>query len=44
MLSFAGLAYSLFPYVVIVLPFIAGYTAWSYRVFRGKVSGDSHYG
>jgi cytochrome bd ubiquinol oxidase subunit II len=59
-LSFAGLAYSLFPYVVIdrltiweaaahpsalvfmlvgtsiVLPFIIGYTAWSYRVFRGK--------
>jgi cytochrome bd ubiquinol oxidase subunit II len=59
-LSFAGLAYSLFPYVLIdrltiweaaahpsalvfmlvgtsiVLPFIIGYTAWSYRVFRGK--------
>ena len=60
-LAFAGLAYSLFPYVVIdrltiwqaaahdsalafvgvgallVLPFIAGYTVYSYRVFRGKV-------
>ncbi len=60
-LAFAGLAYSLFPYVVIdrltiwqaaahpsalafvlagallVLPFIVGYTIYSYRVFRGKV-------
>ncbi|HET7669631.1 MAG TPA: cytochrome d ubiquinol oxidase subunit II [Burkholderiales bacterium] len=60
-LSFAGLAYSLFPYVVIdrltiwqaaahdsaltfvgigallVIPFIFGYTIYSYRVFRGKV-------
>jgi len=60
-LSFFGLAYSLFPYVIIdrltiwdaaahdsaltflavgaaiVLPFIAGYTLYSYRVFRGKV-------
>jgi cytochrome d ubiquinol oxidase subunit II len=60
-LSFAGLAYSLFPYVVMdrltiwqaaahesalrfvgigalfVLPFIFGYTLYSYRVFRGKV-------
>ena len=59
--SFFGLAYSLFPYVIIdrltiwdaaahdsaltflafgaaiVLPFIAGYTIYSYRVFRGKV-------
>jgi cytochrome d ubiquinol oxidase subunit II len=59
-LSFAGLAYSLFPYVVIdritiweaaahpsalkvmlagtliVLPFLAGYTLFAYRVFRGK--------
>jgi cytochrome d ubiquinol oxidase subunit II len=59
-LSFAGLAYSIFPYIVIdrltiweaaahpsalkvilagalvVLPFIAGYTAFSYYVFRGK--------
>lgn len=59
-ISFMGLAYSLFPYVVIdrltiwdaaahpsslkvvlagvlvVLPFIAAYTAISYRVFRGK--------
>jgi cytochrome bd ubiquinol oxidase subunit II len=61
-LAFAGLAYSLFPYVVIdrltiwdaaahpsslkvvlagalfVLPFIFAYTAYSYRVFRGKAS------
>jgi cytochrome bd ubiquinol oxidase subunit II len=61
-LAFAGLAYSLFPYVVmdrmtiweaaahpsslklvlagamIVLPFIIAYTAYSYRVFRGKAS------
>src|SRR2546423_12982902 len=59
-LAFAGLAYSLFPYVVmdrmtiweaaahpsalefvlagaaLVLPFIAGYTVYVYRVFRGK--------
>ncbi len=59
-LSFAGLAYSIFPYIVIdrltiweaaahpsalkvilagalvVLPFIAGYTVFSYYVFRGK--------
>ena len=59
-LSFLGLAYSLYPYVVmdrltiwdaaahpsalkalllgaaIVLPFIAGYTILSYRIFRGK--------
>lgn len=59
-IAFAGLAYSLFPYVVIdritiwdaaahpealkvvligalvVLPFIIGYTVFSYRVFRGK--------
>jgi cytochrome d ubiquinol oxidase subunit II len=59
-LSFAGLAYSLFPYVVIgritiweaaahpsalkvmlvgvaiVLPLLAGYTVFAYRVFRGK--------
>jgi cytochrome d ubiquinol oxidase subunit II len=59
-IAFAGLAYSLFPFVVIdrltiweaaahpsslrvvlvgalvVLPFIVGYTAISYRVFRGK--------
>jgi cytochrome d ubiquinol oxidase subunit II len=59
-LAFAGLAYSLFPYLVmdrmtiweaaahpsaltfilwgaaIVLPFIAAYTVFSYRVFRGK--------
>ena len=61
-LAFAGLAYSLFPYVVIekmtiwdaaahpsalrvvfygavvVVPMIAGYTVFSYRVFRGKAS------
>jgi len=61
-LAFAGLAYSLFPYVVmdkltiwqaaahpsslkvvlagalVVLPFIIGYTAYSYYVFRGKAS------
>jgi cytochrome d ubiquinol oxidase subunit II len=60
-LAFFGLAYSLFPYIIIdrltiwdaaahdsaltfvgigalfVLPFIAGYTLYSYRVFRGKV-------
>ncbi|MBV9189869.1 MAG: cytochrome d ubiquinol oxidase subunit II [Betaproteobacteria bacterium] len=60
-LAFIGLAYSLFPYVVLdkltvwdaaadssalefmavgaflVLPFILGYTVYSYRVFRGKV-------
>lgn len=59
-LAFIGLAYSLFPYVVIdrltfwdaaahpsslkvvlagaaiVLPFIIGYTAFSYYLFRGK--------
>jgi cytochrome d ubiquinol oxidase subunit II len=60
-LSFIGLAYSLFPYLIldemtiwdaaadesaleflavgvaIVLPFILGYTIYSYRIFRGKV-------
>ncbi len=59
-LAFAGLAYSLYPYIVIdrltlwqaaahpsalkallvgavvVLPFIAAYTLYSYRIFRGK--------
>jgi cytochrome d ubiquinol oxidase subunit II len=59
-LAFAGLAYSLFPYVVmdrmtiweaashpsalkfvlvgviIVVPFLLAYTAFAYRVFRGK--------
>jgi cytochrome d ubiquinol oxidase subunit II len=59
-LAFAGLAYSMFPYVImdrltiwqaaahpsslevvfwgalVVLPFIVGYSAFSYRVFRGK--------
>ncbi len=58
--AFAGLAYSLFPYLVmdrmtiwdaaahasalevmlvgtvVVLPFLAGYTVFAYRVFRGK--------
>jgi cytochrome bd ubiquinol oxidase subunit II len=61
MLAFIGLAYSLFPYIVldeltvwdaaaddsaleflgvgiaIVLPFILGFTVYSYRLFRGKV-------
>jgi cytochrome d ubiquinol oxidase subunit II len=61
-LAFIGLAYSLFPYVIIdrltiweaaadesalrfvgvgvliVFPFLLGYTAYAYRVFRGKVS------
>ena len=61
-LAFIGLAYSLYPYVVIdrltlweaaahpsalkvlfigaaiVLPFIAGYTILSYRIFRGKAA------
>jgi cytochrome d ubiquinol oxidase subunit II len=65
-LAFAGLAYSLFPYVVIdrltiweaaahpsalvfmlvgtsiVLPFIVGYTFWSYRIFRGKARTDDY--
>jgi len=60
-LAFAGLAYSVFPYVVlgwltiwdaaahpsalkvvlagviVVLPFLVGYTVFAYRVFRGKV-------
>ncbi len=60
-LAFVGLAYSLFPYLVmdrmtiwdaaahpsalrvllygavLVLPFLAGYTVFAYRVFRGKV-------
>jgi cytochrome d ubiquinol oxidase subunit II len=67
-LAFLGLAYSLFPYVVIdrltiweaaahpsaltfilvgtliVLPFILGYTFWSYRIFRGKATGEDPYG
>jgi len=66
-LSFAGLAYSLFPFVVIdrltiweaaahpssltfvlvgtsvVLPLIAGYTLYSYRIFRGKVGTGARY-
>lgn len=64
LLAFAGLAYSLYPYLVldrmtiwdaaahpsalfvmligalIVLPFILGYTVFSYRVFRGKARAD----
>lgn len=63
LLAFLGLAYSIFPYVVIdrltiwdaaahrsalqfmfwgaviVLPLIAGYTVFAYRVFRGKAQG-----
>lgn len=63
-IAFLGLAYSLFPYVVIdrltiweaaahpsslrvvlagalvVLPFIVGYTAVAYYIFRGKARGD----
>jgi cytochrome d ubiquinol oxidase subunit II len=66
-LAFAGLAYSLFPYVVIdrltiweaaahpsslrfvligtviVLPFILGWTFWSYRIFRGKATTGGLY-
>jgi cytochrome d ubiquinol oxidase subunit II len=65
-LAFAGLAYSLFPYVVmdrltiwqaaahpsalkfvlagtlVVLPFIAGYTIYVYRVFRGKARAGAY--
>jgi len=33
--SFVGL--------VVLLPVILGYTAWSYRVFRGKVRADAGY-
>ena len=28
---------------LLILPMILGYTAWSYYVFRGKVTGDEHY-
>jgi cytochrome d ubiquinol oxidase subunit II len=28
----------------IVLPFILGYTFWSYRIFRGKATGGDPYG
>jgi cytochrome d ubiquinol oxidase subunit II len=66
-LAFAGLAYSLFPYVIIdrmtiweaaahpsalkfvgagiaiVLPFIAGYTIYVYRVFGGKAKSGALY-
>ena len=65
-LAFIGLAYSLFPYVImdqmtiwdaaahpsalafmlvgtlIVLPFIAGYTVYAYRVFRGKARAEDY--
>ena len=30
------------PYLLL-LPAILGYTAWSYRVFRGKVAADAGY-
>jgi cytochrome d ubiquinol oxidase subunit II len=66
-LAFAGLAYSLFPYVIIdrmtiwqaaahesalkfvlvgavlVLPFIAGYTIYVYRLFGGKTKDGGAY-
>ena len=66
-LAFAGLAYSVFPFVVlgwltiwdaashpsalkvvlagviVVLPFLVGYTVFAYRVFRGKAKAG-HYG
>lgn len=66
-LAFLGLAYSLFPYVVmdrltiwdaaahpsalkvifygaaLVIPFLAGYTVFAYRVFRGKVRELTYY-
>lgn len=29
--------------LVVLLPVIVGYTAWSYRVFRGKVTADTGY-
>ncbi len=29
--------------LVVLLPVILGYTAWSYRVFRGKVTADAGY-
>ncbi len=29
--------------LVVMLPLILGYTVWSYRVFRGKVSADTGY-
>lgn len=66
-LAFAGLAYSLFPYVLmdrltiwqaashpsalkmsligvlIVLPFLVGYTIFAHRVFRGKATAESEH-
>jgi cytochrome d ubiquinol oxidase subunit II len=65
-LAFAGLAYSLFPYIIIdrmtiwqaaahesslkfvlvgavlVLPFIAGYTIYVYRLFGGKTKDGAY--
>ena len=29
--------------LVVLLPVVLGYTAWSYRVFRGKITADTHY-
>ena len=29
--------------LVVLLPAILGYTAWSYRVFRGKIAADAGY-
>ena len=29
--------------LVLLLPVILGYTAWSYRVFRGKVTAGTGY-
>lgn len=29
--------------LAVMLPVILGYTAWSYRVFRGKVSASTSY-
>ncbi|VXC10875.1 Ubiquinol oxidase subunit II [Luteimonas sp. 9C] len=29
--------------LIVLLPLILGYTAWSYRVFRGKVAADAGY-
>jgi cytochrome d ubiquinol oxidase subunit II len=65
-LAFVGLAYSLFPFVVMdritiweaaahpsslnfilvgalaILPFLIGYTAYAYWIFRGKVKGERY--
>ncbi|NEL27694.1 MAG: ubiquinol oxidase subunit II, partial [Xanthomonas perforans] len=29
--------------LVVLLPLILGYTVWSYRVFRGKITADTGY-